>query len=127
MELGCPSSSLHVVKQFPTLPAAWSVPSVDRNCRTSGPSFPFMSNTTPAMPDLPRPEDVVITSDAWAQIMSHAPMTEERRARDRQSAAQQQRGVEDLLREGSYPTTPLRFVKRIAPPSPGMEIVDTFT
>ncbi|NMM91310.1 hypothetical protein B2J88_44610 [Rhodococcus sp. SRB_17] len=70
---------------------------------------------------------MAITPDAWSQIMSHAPQTEERRKREQEIAIRRQRGVEELLHEGRYPTTPLRFVKRIEPPSPGMEIDDTFT
>lgn len=86
-----------------------------------------MSSNPPATPHVPGNNDVVITSDAWSQIMSHAPQTAERRERERQLALRRQQAVEELLEQGRYPTMPLRFVKRMAPPVPGMEITDTFT
>jgi hypothetical protein len=74
----------------------------------------------------PDPSDVVITSDAWAQIMSHMPQTEERRKRNAEAAKRRELGVAELLATG-IPTRRLEFVRRIEPPAPNMDIYSLAT
>lgn len=85
-----------------------------------------MSDQHPKMPKLPKPGEVVITQDSWAQIASHLPMTAERRAQEDRIAAERQQGVEDLLCESEYPTNRLRSVRRLVPPSASMAMRDVY-